>query len=107
MQGALFVKFRDVILGHKHIDSLSSVPMPAIKERVGDERADGRGTDDPGIENFILVKGKKKRKLENVLCPGTERAVEERSSGTKTNKPQQHDKIVARDHSLETIQLAK
>jgi hypothetical protein len=53
------------------------------------------------------VKGKKKRKLENVLCPGTERAVEERSSGTKANKPQQHDKIVARDHSLETIQLAK
>jgi hypothetical protein len=107
LQGTLFVKFRDVILGHKHIDSLPSVPMPTIEERVGDERAEGCGTDDPGIENFILVKGKKKRKLENVLCLGTERAVEERSSGTKMNKPQQYDKIVARDHSLETIQLVK
>ena len=107
LQGALFHKFRDVLLGYKHVNSLNLAPSPELEERVGDERADGRGTDGPGIENFILVKGKKKRKLENVLCPGTERAVEERSSGTKTNKPQQHDKIVARDHSLETIQLAK
>jgi len=53
------------------------------------------------------VKGKGKRKPEDVLWPGTERAVEERRNGTRTNKAQQHDMIVARAHSLETIQLVK
>jgi hypothetical protein len=37
LQGSLFRKFREVILGHKHIDSLKqSVPTPS-QERVGDE----------------------------------------------------------------------
>jgi hypothetical protein len=37
LQGSLFRKFREVILGHKHIDSLKqSVPTPS-QERVGDQ----------------------------------------------------------------------
>ena len=72
---------------------------------VGDKRADGRGTDGPDADGFVLlvVKGKDKRKFGSVLCPsedslwpGTERAVEVQLS-TKTNKLNQFDKIVLRD----------
>ena len=34
LQGALFAKFRDVIMGWKHVDNLQMVP-PSTKERVG------------------------------------------------------------------------
>jgi hypothetical protein len=35
LQGSLFRKFRDVVMGHKHIDSLKT-PMPTpSQERVG------------------------------------------------------------------------
>jgi hypothetical protein len=81
---------------------------------VGDKRADGRGTDGPDTDGFVLVKAKDKRKAGNVLCPseaslwpGTERAVEVRGFNPKKNKLNQYDKIVSRDHSLETIQLMK
>ena len=33
LQGALFVKFREVIVGWKHVDTLQLVP-PSTKERV-------------------------------------------------------------------------
>jgi hypothetical protein len=37
LQGSLFRKFRDVIMGHKHIDSLKeTVPTPS-QERVGED----------------------------------------------------------------------
>ncbi len=37
LQGALFRKFRDVILGYKHIDSLALTdPIPSVEERVGE-----------------------------------------------------------------------
>lgn len=35
LQGALFTKFRDVILGYKHINALASDLMLAVEERVG------------------------------------------------------------------------
>ena len=44
LQGSLFVRFRDVILGYKHIDTLSSTTHPIIplEERVGNyDRNDG------------------------------------------------------------------
>ena len=34
LQGALFVKFRDVLMGWKHVDTLQMGP-PSTKERVG------------------------------------------------------------------------
>ena len=43
----------------------------------------------------------------DLLWLGTERAVEVRGLCTKKNKLNPYDKIVLRDHSLETIQLAK
>jgi hypothetical protein len=38
LQGSLFKKFRDVIMGHKHMDTLALLaPMP-LEERVGKTR---------------------------------------------------------------------
>jgi hypothetical protein len=43
LQGSLFVKFRDVILGYKHVDSLYDDTSPADEERVGETlRPDGK-----------------------------------------------------------------
>jgi hypothetical protein len=64
LQGSLFRKFRDVVLGYHHIDSLSCPALsPRPKERVEENRANGHGTDDSGIatDDFKLVTGKRKR----------------------------------------------
>jgi hypothetical protein len=53
LQGNLFRKFRDVIMGHKHIDSLKETPPIPSQERVEKafpqdnkgNRTDGRKTD--------------------------------------------------------------
>jgi len=65
-RGALFTRFRDVILGQKHVDSLNVGPTPEPEERVGvgRERANGHGTDEPDDGGFILVKGRRKYKTE-------------------------------------------
>ena len=65
LQGTLFVTFRDVILGYKHVDSLLSAPTTAPEERVGMERTDDAGTERatanvPEEDGFTLVTGKKK-----------------------------------------------
>ena len=44
LQGALFRKFRDVILGYKHIDSLAETVESAAQERVGERPTDGVST---------------------------------------------------------------
>lgn len=72
LQGSLFRKFRDVILGYKHVDTLVEGPESLIEERV----EDGRTADDgpttiviPNstnvIEEGILTKAKdpEKKKL--------------------------------------------
>lgn len=41
LQGALFRKFRDVILGYKHTSSLTALIDSAAQERVGERPADG------------------------------------------------------------------
>jgi hypothetical protein len=33
LQGALFTKFRDVLLGYKRIDALTANPTPTLEER--------------------------------------------------------------------------
>ena len=62
LQGNLFRKFRDVILGYEHVDSLALDPLPTVEERVGEVRSDGRGTDGLDADGFILVLTKKARK---------------------------------------------
>jgi hypothetical protein len=37
VQGALFRKYRDVLMGLKHIDTLTEEPMTTSEERVGDK----------------------------------------------------------------------
>lgn len=50
LQGNLFRKFRDVILGYKHVDTLTDVPPVADEERVGidEERTTNEGPTAPG-----------------------------------------------------------
>jgi hypothetical protein len=55
LQGALFRKFRDVILGYKHVDSLNLAPQPEIEERVGSIRASGSGNDGPVVDSTVNV----------------------------------------------------
>jgi hypothetical protein len=38
LQGSLFRKFREVVMGHKHIDSLKQTPPTPPQERVGEDK---------------------------------------------------------------------
>jgi hypothetical protein len=81
LQGSLFRKFRDVIMGHKHIDSLKLETMPnPSQERVGENGlaenvrngVDGRKTDararkpDKVTYADITRKGVQRKPLESV-----------------------------------------
>ena len=44
LQGALFCKFRDVILGYKHVDTLSDLLDTAAQEHVGERPTDATST---------------------------------------------------------------
>ena len=41
LQGNLFRKFRDLILGYVHIDTLTQTPQVSVEERVGDQAKTG------------------------------------------------------------------
>jgi hypothetical protein len=68
LQGSLFRQFRDVLLGYQHVDSLALPdPAPSVEERVGENRADNSGTEDPSADvedsrdGFITVVSKRPR----------------------------------------------
>ena len=55
LQGALFRKFRGVILGYAHVDSLAMMVSPAqLEERVGTVRASDSGNCSPVVETVFL-----------------------------------------------------
>jgi hypothetical protein len=89
LQGALFRKFRDVILGYKHVDSLAIAdPTTPVEERVGDNRTNDGGTGAvpnadaqvPDDDGFTLVKPRRTRKSQGV----TWGAEPQKYSNTKT-----------------------
>ena len=99
LQGALFTKFRDVILGYKHIDSLAtSSPTPSVEERVGEEsRSDGTGNFEPAKENntdndgWVTVTRKTRRQNSKaVSTPCSVRLVRESFS---RNNPGSKDEV--------------
>ena len=107
LQGALFTRFRDVILGHKHVDSLNVGPTPEPEERVGIERADGHGTDEPDDSGFTLVKGRRKYKNERgyeAVAPVPVNVSVNEWTGKK-KLVNEGSKDVSRAHSFETIPL--
>ena len=58
LQGALFRKFRDIILGYKHISSLHNVHEDAtFEERVG-ENVSGRNVKSTVKQPSVIMKGK-------------------------------------------------
>jgi hypothetical protein len=64
LQGSLFTKFRDVLLGHKHMHSLNlSTPIAPVEERVGENRSDANGANNPKDDDddgFVTVVRKRK-----------------------------------------------
>ncbi|KAI2513954.1 Reverse transcriptase (RNA-dependent DNA polymerase) [Fragilaria crotonensis] len=60
LQGALFTKFCDVLLGYEHVDSLALDPTSTLEERVGStvEQAAGRGTDGTNDDEITDVLNK-------------------------------------------------
>jgi hypothetical protein len=61
LQGALFRKFRDVLLGYSTVDTLTTDPLFLIEERVEKGRSDDCGTDAPGELPWIKVVKKSKK----------------------------------------------
>ena len=98
LQGALFRKFRDVILGYKNVNSLDLAPRPELEERVGDMRSSGSGTDGP-VPGSAVNDDRTSVRL-NVSWADVVK-------GTRGQQQSNNNESVSRDHSLETIQLAK
>jgi hypothetical protein len=48
LQGNLFRRFRDVILGHSHVDTLQCDLAAQLEERVGENRSGACSTAPPG-----------------------------------------------------------
>jgi hypothetical protein len=87
LQGALFRKFRDVILGHKHTNTLTPTLAPATEERVEDRQPGRResereiigganastnvDTSIANIEEEWQLVGKKRREGKKVTWAGT------------------------------------
>ncbi|KAI2490730.1 Reverse transcriptase (RNA-dependent DNA polymerase) [Fragilaria crotonensis] len=61
LQGNLFRRFRDVILGYSHIDTLRRDPAVPVEERVGKRQPNTRDVAPPGAEELHEgeVRGKK------------------------------------------------
>ncbi|GAX19772.1 hypothetical protein FisN_3Hu001, partial [Fistulifera solaris] len=57
LNGGLFRKFRDVILGYKHVDSLREIPPTEVEERVGMSNDIGRLPSDrnPASRDVIRI----------------------------------------------------
>ena len=101
LQGALFRKFRDVISGYKHVSSPDLDLLPKNEERVGNQRAEGGGTDGPSADSAVIVDDEKMTQLpKNISWADVVK-------GTRGQERVAYDKRVSRAHSLETIQLAK
>ena len=108
LQGSQFKKFRDVILGYEHVDSLTTLtPPPASEERVGsDMRTDDGESGTTDADGFTLVTSRKKNKVQNkMLGRGVYGDHGELRENLKTNVCNRRVNDVSRDHSLETIQL--
>jgi hypothetical protein len=81
LQGALFRKFRDVILGYSHVDTLAELVTTAAQERVGERPADGESP--TASENKKKTDWKKQLSWADVVAG---RATQHHQ---KTNKPSQ------------------
>jgi hypothetical protein len=80
LQGALFRKFRDVILGYSHVETLTELVTTAAQERVGERPADNDSTDDKDKKDMV----RRKQLLWADVVAG--RATKQHE---KTNKPSQ------------------
>ena len=80
LQGALFRKFRDVILGYRHVNTLTEFVDTAAQERVGERPADGDSTASKDKKDIVQ---KKEVSWADVVAGRTTKG------HGKTNKPSQ------------------
>ena len=113
LQGSLFRKFRDVILGYKHVDSLVLDTMSEPEERVESKQSADIVTGDPEEDGFVLVTRKKSMKNKRISLHDDVAAVPHESScnvatpRTITTDTSMRNGSISRVHSLEIIQLMK
>ena len=55
LQGQLFRTFRDVLLGHAHVDTLTKPPMSPTEERVGEGPVVNHGAEATGVLDTVVV----------------------------------------------------
>ena len=77
LQGALFRRFRDVILGYKHIDTLADVDEPVAQERVGERPTDGVSTASDSERDSQNVVEVQKSSWADVVAGWTGRSIQE------------------------------
>ena len=102
LQGVLFTKFRDVLLGYEHINSLALNPTSTLEERFGgtEKRANGRGTDGPDCEEITdLLEESTGGTWADVVRKGVDKNSKRMRRANKD--------VVSGDHSLKTIPLTK
>ena len=79
LQGSLFRKFRDAILGYSHVNSLKDASTTSTEERVGDQQdrqTGGRGCDRSALEPVVSatsedVNSNDDRAKKNISSHGT------------------------------------
>ena len=103
LQGALFRKFRDVLLGHKHINTLKDKTAPMLEERVekGDEEGPTKGTVLPSTLNDERNPNDNPKQEENSnVLSGPDKKVSCPDKKVSWTKPS-YAEIVKRSHSIE------
>ncbi|KAI2492027.1 hypothetical protein MHU86_3729 [Fragilaria crotonensis] len=109
LQGNLFRKFRDVILGINHIDALSSKPCSQLEDRI-EIRPAKRGTDSASIATDDSTKrGDSEMKKADATTTVSWADNVKRTPATEQSnivaraKNRQINKLVAIGHSIATI----
>jgi hypothetical protein len=104
LQGGLFKKFRDVILGRKHTSTLRPVFQPPPEERVGSMQS-GELKDVSTVDGKTSNSKKRNRTKEYAAKENTITWADVVKGVTTKDKNNTVEKNVSRAHSLETIQL--
>ena len=93
LQGSLFHRFKAVVLGHQHIDTLSDTIAEPLEERIGDKRP---GSHDDTVREYNTGTGA-------IAVPISKRTYADALKGVLPNSAGRRNKIQSRAHSLERI----
>jgi hypothetical protein len=97
LQGNLFRRFKSVVLGHSHVDTLHEPIVEPLEERVGDKRS---GTSDIPVQGAYIDGKRNDVQLTYADVVKTTTYV----SKTPRNQTTNRINILSKDHSIERIQ---